>query len=281
MRDMSVGIDFGTTNTVVGLAAPGAPTRVVSFDHANILHEVYRSALCDEKVMEQRGFSVEKSGGPWVIEMYFSSPNEVRFIQSFKSHVASQLFEKTRVFSKVLEHSDLMADFIQALKTNADIDLDSCGGPVISGRPVALVGHSPNDEHGMARYDDAYRQAGFTDPTYVYELVGAGYYFASRIEDRPCVLVADFGGGTSDFSIIEFEWRGGALSATPVGYAGDTFDYRLINNAVSPHLGKGSHYRSFGKDLEIPADLASVPFAGTPHPFFVGIVSGRPQHLPS
>lgn len=259
LRDMTIGIDFGTTNTVVGLAAPDRPTRVVTFDHGDILHDVYRSAICFEKVMEQRGFSVETSGGPWAIEKYFSSPNEVRFILSFKSHVASQLFEKTRVFSKVLEYSDLMAEFIAALKANADVDLDAAGGPVICGRPVAFVGHSPNDDLAMARYDDAYRQAGFAEPIYVYEPVGAGYHFASRIETKARVLVADFGGGTSDFSIIEFERDAAGLRATPIGYAGvgiagDTFDYRLINNVVSPHLGKGSHYRSFGKELEIPAD---------------------------
>jgi hypothetical chaperone protein len=69
--------------------------------------------------------------------------------------------------------------------------------------------------------------------------------------------VADFGGGTSDFSIVRFEVGKGGLSFTPMsqtglGIAGDTFDYRIIDNAVSPLLGKGTEYKSFGKRLTMP-----------------------------
>ena len=74
------------------------------------------------------------------------------------------------------------------------------------------------------------------------------------------MFVADFGGGTSDFSVIRFERRNGRTVAVPlahggVGIAGDTFDYRLIDRFVAPQLGKGSHYRSFDKLLPIPAYL--------------------------
>jgi len=69
--------------------------------------------------------------------------------------------------------------------------------------------------------------------------------------------VADFGGGTSDFSIVRFERRGGvltsrALGQSGVGIAGDAFDYRIIDNLVSPALGKGSSYRDFDNVLPIP-----------------------------
>ena len=41
--------------------------------------------------------------------------------------------------------------------------------------------------------------------------------------------------------------------AAHVLVAGDTFDYRIIEHAISPRLGKGTQYRSFGKLLPIPA----------------------------
>ncbi len=71
------------------------------------------------------------------------------------------------------------------------------------------------------------------------------------------MLVGDFGGGTSDFSIIRFEREAGEIRAIPlgrsgVGVAGDAFDYRIIDHLVSPALGKGSSYTSFGKTLPIP-----------------------------
>ena len=67
----------------------------------------------------------------------------------------------------------------------------------------------------------------------------------------------DFGGGTSDFSIVRFEVGANGLTFAPLsqtglGIAGDTFDYRIIDHAISPLLGKGGQYRSFGKKLTVP-----------------------------
>jgi len=72
------------------------------------------------------------------------------------------------------------------------------------------------------------------------------------------ILVADFGGGTTDYSLIRFERHAGQLRATPIGHsgvgiAGDHFDYRMIDNLVAPEIGKGSKFRSFDKLLDLPA----------------------------
>ncbi len=95
----------------------------------------------------------------------------------------------------------------------------------------------------MQRYEKAFRAFGFTDIHYVYEPVAAAYFYAQELKAESTVLVADFGGGTSDFSIVRFEVGAQGLSFTPLsqtglGIAGDTFDYRIIDNAVSPLLGK-------------------------------------------
>ncbi len=71
------------------------------------------------------------------------------------------------------------------------------------------------------------------------------------------MLVADFGGGTSDFSLIHFALTPQGIVAKPlaqsgVGVAGDTFDYRIIDAVVSPRLGKGTQYKSWGKILDVP-----------------------------
>jgi hypothetical chaperone protein len=90
--------------------------------------------------------------------------------------------------------------------------------------------------------------------SYVYEPVAAAFFFAQRIQSDAVILVADFGGGTSDFSVIRFIRKGTSLKAHPlgnagIGIAGDAFDYRIIDNIVSPKLGKGAMYRSFGKTV--------------------------------
>ena len=71
-------------------------------------------------------------------------------------------------------------------------------------------------------------------------------------------MVADFGGGTSDFSIVRFNREGGevrsqALANSGAPVAGDAFDYRIIDHLVSPELGKGTSYRAFDNVLPIPA----------------------------
>ena len=91
-----------------------------------------------------------------------------------------------------------------------------------------------------------------------YEPLGAAYWYARKLAGEETVLVADFGGGTSDFSVLRFSREGKnlgpkALAHDGVGVAGDTFDYRLIDHVVSPRLGKGTRYRSFDKLLPIPA----------------------------
>ncbi len=91
-----------------------------------------------------------------------------------------------------------------------------------------------------------------------YEPLGAAYWYARGLTRPETVLVADFGGGTSDFSVMRFDPRGGrlqakAISHAGVGVAGDTFDYRILDKVVAPRLGKGTLYRSFDKRLPLPS----------------------------
>src|SRR5690606_30152124 len=86
----------------------------------------------------------------------------------------------------------------------------------------------------------------------------AAYWFAQGLTRDATALVADFGGGTTDYSLIRFERQAGRLNAVPIGHggigiAGDQFDYRMIQNLVAPEIGKGSKIKSFGKLLDLPA----------------------------
>lgn len=111
----------------------------------------------------------------------------------------------------------------------------------------------------MRRYNEALTRLGFPEIHYVYEPVAAAFYFAQHLTTDATVLVADFGGGTTDYSLIRFERKAGVLSAVPVGYsgvglAGDQFDARIIEHLVAPEIGKGSQFKSFDKILDIPSN---------------------------
>jgi hypothetical chaperone protein len=254
--NLIVPIDFGTTNTVIALARPGAVVRALAFRDDRELSDLYRSVLCFEHISASR-HDVQAQAGGKAIRAYLTSIHETRLLQSFKSHVASPIFDETRIFGRSYKFEDLLSVFFRHAIADADGQLVEPGGRVISGRPIAFVGSTPDEALAIKRFGEAYRRVGILDPIYVYEPVGAAYYYAQRLTADALVLVCDFGGGTSDFSLIRFERRSNRIVATPIGHAGvavagDNFDYRIIDAIVSPRLGKGTLFKSFDKILPIP-----------------------------
>jgi hypothetical chaperone protein len=169
---MSIGINFGTTNTVIALARPGKRVRAVTFPDDGGLSDLYRSVLCFEHAGRH---DIEATAGFAAIRAYLASIYETRFIQSFKSHVASVVFDETRVFGKGYKFEDLLTIFFRHAIRDAVGQLDDLAGRVVSGRPVAFVGSAPDEALAAYRYGEAYRRLGIGDPTYVYEPVGAAF----------------------------------------------------------------------------------------------------------
>ncbi len=256
MAGYSLGIDFGTTNTVLSLADTDGPARLVTFPAAEGELFAFRSCLSFHAPPE-RPQDRQIAAGPWAIEAYVEDPAETRFIQSFKSFAAQESFTETQILGRRYRFEDLLSTFLLKVREYAGAPLGELPERVIVGRPVRFVGASPNEALALARYETAFHRMGVKEVLYAYEPVGAAFFFARELDHDATVLVGDFGGGTSDFSIIRFEREAGGMRATPlgragVGVAGDAFDYRIIDNLVSPELGKGGDYRSFGKTLPIP-----------------------------
>ena len=251
----TIGIDFGTTNTVVATGSGGEST-LVSFaqDTGSIIP--FRSALSFYRPWDDpKGRVVE--AGPWAIEAYVDEPVETRFIQSFKSYAASPLFSETRILERRYLFEDLLSAFLLQMRGHAGEALRDLPTKLVVGRPVSFAGLQPDPLLALRRYETAFARLGFTDIRYAYEPVAAAFFFARKLTEDATVMVADFGGGTSDFSIVRFERTGGkvaskALANAGVGVAGDAFDYRIIDNLVSPALGKGTSYKAFDNILPIP-----------------------------
>jgi hypothetical chaperone protein len=253
----AVGLDFGTTNTVAAIADGAAP-RLVALPGG----DVFRTALCfwhDDAV--RGGLAVE--AGHAAIREYLEFPSDSRFIQSFKSVAASASFDTAPVFEKRYRFEELGALFLAKLSAQAGGALDRLDRVVV-GRPVVYAGSRPDEAVARARYDAMF--AGFAaEVAYVYEPLAAAYGYASTLAEPATLLVADFGGGTSDFSVVRVEAPGAARRCVPLGHAGigiagDRFDARIVDKLVLPFLGKGRQYRSFDKLLDIPggyfADVA-------------------------
>ena len=258
-KPMTIGIDFGTTNTVVALTDADGLAHLVTFEAVEGQTTTFRSALSFQTHPGVDGQPPERvvEAGPWAIAAYVEDPLETRFIQSFKTFAASAAFTETRIDNRRYAFEDLLAAFLLRLRHHAGDELSDTPPAVIVGRPVTFAGGNPDETLALSRYQTAFQRLGFTDIRYAHEPVGAAFYFARQLKEDATVLVADFGGGTSDFSIIRFEHTPDGLRSTPlarsgVGVAGDAFDYRIIDQLVSPELGKGGLYSSVGKQLPIP-----------------------------
>lgn len=252
----AIGIDFGTTNSVVALARADGSVATRSFATRQGAVDAYRSALMFWREGRPPNTHVTHVSGPDALDMALGMTTEHRFLQSLKTHLSSRAFQETRLFGKLFRLEDLIAVFLSDLSAGLDSIAER---PLVSGRPVVFAGDRPDEELALGRLAAAYGKAGMPKVDFAYEPLGAAYWYARELKTPQTMLVADFGGGTSDFSVMRFEPGGaGRLEAIPlshsgVGVAGDTFDYRIIEHAVSPRLGKGTDYLSFGKRLPIPA----------------------------
>ncbi|KQM59940.1 MULTISPECIES: Hsp70 family protein [unclassified Sphingomonas] len=250
---MSLGLDFGTTNSVLARADADGAT-LVPLDGPDGPDAVFRSALCFWQDDVPGGIAVE--AGPWAIDEYLHYPEGCRFLQSFKSVAASPSFDTAPIFTKRYRFEDLGRAFLDRLAARAHGVLNGAKRIVV-GRPITYAGHRPDEALARQRYDAMFAALG-AEIVYVYEPLGAAFSHAATLSDTATILVADFGGGTSDFSVVRLEAPGSERRARPLGHAGigiagDQFDRRILDKLVLPLLGKGGTYRSFDKVLEIPA----------------------------
>ena len=243
-----IGIDFGTTNSVVTALGPDGQAVTLRHDTG----EVFRSVLCFWS--DPQGGALRHAAGPAGIEAYLEEPLASRLIMSMKSYLAQRSFTETRIFGRRWTLESLIALFLRELL--APFGPALAGARVVVGRPVRFVGERAEDDLGEARLRAAFAAAGLPAVEVALEPAAAGQRFAAGIERPSTVLVGDFGGGTSDFSVLRFDPRSprqvAALGHAGVGLAGDAFDTRIIDQVVSPLLGKGGDYAVMGKMLPVP-----------------------------
>ncbi len=251
---MGVGIDFGTTNSSIALADGTGNAGVLRFPTRTGLTESYRSLLYLEKT---QGWT-----GPEGIERYLEADPKGRLIQSLKSFLSSRTLLRTEVFGRPHTLESLIARILKDLREKASA---AFGFPVRSatvGRPVWFVGAGAEDDNLYAegRLREAFRMAGFDEVRFELEPVGAAHFYESSLDHDELILIGDFGGGTSDFSLVHVGpgirkrgRRASDLAANAgLGLAGDAFDSRIVRHLVSPALGAGTEMRSMEKLLPVP-----------------------------
>jgi len=261
----AVGIDFGTTNSAIARVNAGDQVELATFPFEGALTDAYRSLLYLEQLKERGRTTVKSWTGPEGIERYLGADAKGRLIQSLKSFLSSRLLESTEVFGKRHTVEELIARILRDLRGHAESQFGTSITTAVVGRPVRFVGSSKDsdDEFAEARLRQAFALAGFENVRFEMEPVAAAHYYESALDHDELIMIGDFGGGTSDFSLIrvgpEVKRRGRApsdlLGNEGVGLAGDAFDAKIIRHLVAPELGMGSEIESMGKLLPVPSWL--------------------------
>jgi hypothetical chaperone protein len=197
--------------------------------------------------------------GPAAIQRYLEAEEKGRLIQSLKSHLSSRTLTGTEVFGRRYKLEDLISRMLSDLRKHAERQFGKSIRRATVGRPVRFVGAETkeDDDFAVSRLREAFTLAGFDQVDFEMEPVAAAYAYESTLDHDELILIGDFGGGTSDFSLLrvgpEVRRRGRTardlLGSSGVGLAGDAFDARIVRKLVSPALGSNSEARSLNKLL--------------------------------
>jgi hypothetical chaperone protein len=248
----ALGIDFGTTNSAVALVDGTTEPRLANFQSASGSSETFRSILYFEPKPVRGRENV--FAGPLAVEQYRKATHKGRFLQSLKAYLGDAGFTGTAIGGRQRTLPQLIALIIQRLVRAGEESLGPLPSRAIVGRPVhfTVARSEEHDSLALARLREALELAGIADPIFEYEPVAAAYAYQQRLTRAATVLIGDFGGGTSDFSLLALEppapgtGTGGVtiLGNDGVAIAGDAFDRAIVRHAVAPQLAKGSDYVS-------------------------------------
>jgi hypothetical chaperone protein len=145
-----------------------------------------------------------------------------------------------------VRYRDVVTGYLRRLKQLAEAEAGRPLTRAVLGRPVFFVDDDPaRDALAQAALAAAAREVGFTDVHFQYEPIAAALDHESTVSDEQLVLVADIGGGTSDFSLVRVgpQRRGRAdrrddiLGNHGVHIAGTDFDRHVELAAILPLLG--------------------------------------------
>lgn len=235
------GVDFGTSNSTVGWAGPrpagaeGSVLLALEDGKATLPSVVFFNADDDEV-----------SYGRAALAGYLAG-YDGRLMRSLKSLLGTSLIDgQTEVGGRALPFRMLLAHFIGEVKRRAEREAGREFSSAVFGRPVFFIDDSKEaDRLAEDTLAGIAHAVGFKDVSFQYEPIAAAFDYESQIRSEELVLIADIGGGTSDFSLVRLsperarkaERRDDILATGGVHIGGTDFDKYLSLSSVMPLLG--------------------------------------------
>jgi hypothetical chaperone protein len=250
------GLDFGTSNSSLARARGEDAPELCALDPAAPVPAVLRSLLYYSP--DTRGFVT----GRRAIDEYLAEDMRGTLMQSLKTFLADDSFDETWVQDRAYTLEDLLSVIFRQV----GVTMRSVGAgedtTLVVGRPAVFVARPEKEGLARKRLAEAARRAGFLDVRFQYEPIAAGLAYEASLARPETALIADLGGGTSDFTVMRLgtrargDRRTDILATGGVQVGGDTFDARIMAKKVTPHFGAGTSYRSMeGRDLPFPSHV--------------------------
>jgi len=256
MSKFLYGIDFGTTNSALSIYDEEKKEIITTITVPSLLYFQQ-----EQSASEPLKYVV----GEEAITAYLSDGMRGRFIKSVKQILARSSFTETRIHNRRYTASDLVALILKDLKTKADQFIGYNCQKAIIGRPVFFDDdNSLKDTLAQTRLSKAAEIAGFRQVRFQFEPIGAAFAYEKTIRKKEKVLVADLGGGTTDFTYLELDparvgsknRKNDMIASGGVYIGGDSLDSSFMWNRGTPHFGKNTLYEATpGKVLTVPASL--------------------------
>lgn len=254
------GVDFGTSNSTVGWIRPGIkPGSGPVAQGGNALLTLEDGKATLPSVVFFNADDEEVRYGRAALADYLAG-YEGRLMRSLKSLLGTSLMDgQTEVAGRALPFRLLLAQFIGEVKRRAEAQAGRGFERAVFGRPVFFIDGNPvADKLAEDTLADVARHVGFREIAFQYEPIAAAFDYESQIDREELVLIADIGGGTSDFSLVRLgpgragkpDRRDDILATGGVHIGGTDFDKYLSLASVMPLLGYGSALRS---GAEIPS----------------------------
>ena len=240
-------IDFGTSNSAISIPDPVDGMRLVELEsgQTTMPTAVFYFVEGPELDGPPRAF------GRAAVAAYVEGLDG-RLMRSMKSILGSSLIDQTTDVGggRGAKYLDIVAGYLKHLKKRAETAAGQAIGHAVLGRPVFFVDDDPaRDAQAQRALEAAARQVGFADVRFQYEPIAAAFDYERQAVREEIVLVADIGGGTSDFSIVRvgpqragrIDRKDDILANHGVHIAGTDFDRRIELAAILPQFGYGAY----------------------------------------
>lgn len=276
---VSLGLDFGTTNSSIALMTNGTPQFIQSAasEPSGVLPSLLYITRHYEHLLGKgaaRRYLREDTGRPaqwetkhagvleyWVsIDMPAALGGKVepvlvkhdvyvqedvgaygRLLQSIKTALRNPTYAGTSIFGKMYTVEDLITIILRDLHDAAAQATGEPASDVLLGRPVTFTNDPKNDARAEGILRQAAQTAGFENVRFMLEPIAAAYSYHINTKTRQRALIFDFGGGTLDLTVAEI---GGdevpaVLATKGLLIGGDNFDQRIMEKFLWKHFGYG------------------------------------------